>query len=87
MKRERRRCDGFKASLHKIWYIFSWELCVVCQLEFRREHGWLHSTHKSNSIHRYICCECCPTDKEALAAMEKYVSEWNEKLKLKAHVF
>ncbi len=83
MKRERKnyKCDGNEVSISRVWPIFFWEFCVVCQKEFRREYGWQHFTNSFKGITRYICCECCPTEQEAVDAMDKYVKDWKEKMK------
>jgi hypothetical protein len=80
MKRERPRCDGFVASVSKRWPIFNWEF-VACNKEFRREWCWIHITYASRDIHRYVCCECCPTNQEALDAVEKYVQDYNKRMR------
>lgn len=83
MKRERPRCNGDIASVTKIWSIFVWELCIVCKKEFRRENGWKHFTYigSSGGITRYVCCECCPSEQQALNSVEQYVIDFHERMK------
>lgn len=52
----------------RIWPVFSWRFCKVCQKEFRREWGWL--LYKPMGSEPYplmvreictACRSCCPT--------------------------
>ncbi len=81
MKRNRQRCDGDIASVAKTWPIFSWEFCVACKKEFRREWGWRHTTHGYNTKWNYVCCECCTTEDEVLDVVEKYVLDYKKRMR------
>ncbi len=79
MKRNKQVCDGEKAHVIKVWPIFSWENCVVCKKDFRREYGWRHIVCRYRSVIRYVCLGCCPTKDDALDAVEKYVQDYKER--------
>ncbi len=81
MKRNAQKCDGDMTSVNKTWPIFSWEFCVVCKKEFRREWGWRHITYGYRAKWNYVCCECCPTEDNALDTVEKYVLDYKKRMR------
>lgn len=79
MKRKKRECDGCEVSLKKIWTVFSWRRCFICDKEFRRELGWEHITHAFLiDVPRYICRGCCPTEDEVLNSVNKRVENYKK---------
>lgn len=76
MKREQPpKHRGDPISLIKIWNFFTWNSCVVCKFDFRREWGWRHTTHSFRAKWRYVCCGCCPTKDHASDAVKKEVKD------------
>lgn len=75
MKRTKQRLLGDKVSITKIWTIFIWEDCIICNKQFRREWGWRHTTHSYRAVWRHACRKCCPTREDALEAIHNFVEE------------
>ena len=84
MKRNAQKCDGDMTSVNKTWPIFSWEFCVVCKKEFRREWGWRHITYGYRAKWNYVCCECCLTEQEVLDAVKVYVKDYKKRMRKSA---
>jgi hypothetical protein len=79
MKRKKRECNGYKVSLKKIWPIFSWKWCFICNKEFRRELGWEHITHAFPlHVPRYVCRKCCSTEDEVLDSVNRLVEDYKK---------
>ena len=50
-------------KLIKIWPIFKWKICQVCDDAIRREWVWRYDEKPGffNEWNSYICFKCCPT--------------------------
>lgn len=60
-----------RVVLRRLWPLVRWYTCAVCDMEFRRERGWLHKymdTPDSFAVDA-VCAECCPTEQAAYRAL------------------
>jgi hypothetical protein len=57
--------------VHKIWSLFLWNKCFLCEEEFRREWGWRYDYPVSGRASKpyYVCWGCCPTIEEVAQAV------------------
>lgn len=55
---------------------FFWKTCAVCNLEFRREPGWLILLPGANHavFEKFVCVECAPTLEDANKVRERWAN-------------
>jgi len=66
-----KRKPKYKYNVSKIWPIFLWYYCHVCDREFRREWGWRVKLPNKLNVNRYVCINCAPNPKDAEINLHK----------------
>lgn len=64
MKREKDRFGVF--GIKEISPLLFWKTCEVCDIEFRRESGWVFRRvwHGQSTIRTYLCQDCATTEED-----------------------